>query len=381
MESSPTAPDRAKPKSTNHPRRFALIGAVMIGVAVVLWAGAATLVAYRIKYPTFLEDGRTDVYGPHAPAADAPIPIDPHAAFGADFENVRIPIARDNAVAAWMIPGKLPAAVLLVPPAGGTRRTMLPCAKFLHDAGYPVLAIDSGDDAKSGTTWGWRERLIVLSAASELKRRGFKKIGALGVSEGAAEILMDQASGASFAAIVSDSAYGSLSAMLERVPSLAVLNPALQRTALWEAGFFLGHSIWKIDPLKAARDLGSTEILVIHNQDDKIVPVSDAQAISSAAGNRSELWIVPGDGHGDAIYEVPAEYASRVLKFLAQNLLAPSSDGPRNSAELLESREPRALAVLLLNGGPPYIRGGIRSTSSVDLSLSNSLSISHGPSL
>ncbi|HKM98964.1 MAG TPA: hypothetical protein VJX23_00505 [Candidatus Binataceae bacterium] len=326
-------------KSSNHPRRFALIGGVMIGVAVVLWAGAATLVAYRLRYPSFLEDGRTDVYGPHAPAADAPIPIDPHAAFGADFENVRIPTARDKAVAAWMIPGKLPAAVLIVPPAGGTRRTMLPYAKFLHDGGYPVLAIDSGDDAESGTTWGWRERTAVLSAASELKRRGFRKIGALGVSEGAAEIIMVQAAGASFAAIVSDSAYGSLSGMFRHVPSLAALNPALERTALWEAGFFLGHSIWKVDPAEAARDLGPAEILVIHNQDDKIVPVSDAQAISAAAGNRSGLWIVPGDGHGDAIYEAPAEYASRVLKFLEQNLLAPSSDGPRNSAERLPDVE------------------------------------------
>jgi dipeptidyl aminopeptidase/acylaminoacyl peptidase len=304
----------------------------MIGLAALLWLAAATLVAYRLRYPPFLEDGRTDVYGPGAAAEGASVPLDPRAAFGADFDSIKIHLSPDLSIDAWMIPGKLPAAMLLVPPAGGTRRTMLPYAEFLHAAGYPILAIDSGDSPQTGTTWGWNERSTVLSAASELKRRGFKKIGALGVSEGAAEIILVQASGAAFAAIVADSPYGSLAGMFEHVPSIAGLNPALQETALWEAGFFLGHSIWKVDPAKAARDLGPAAILVIHNQGDKIVPISDAEAIFTAAGNRGDLWIVPGDGHGDAIFEAPAEYASRVIKFLAENLLAPSSSGPRNTA-------------------------------------------------
>ena len=305
-------------------RKFALIGAVMIGLAAALWIGGATLVAYRFKYPTFLEEGRTDVYGPRMSSENAP--IDPRSGFGADFEVVTIH-AGDRTIEGWMIPGKLPAAVLLVPPVGGTRRDMLAYAKFLHNAGYPVMAIDSGDTWQTGTSWGWWERTAVLSARSELRRRGFKKIGALGVSEGAAEILMVQAAGASFDAIVSDSAYGSLAGMFRQVPSIANLNPAVQQTALFEAGFFLGHSVFKIDPAKAAREIGEAGLLVIQNRDDKIVGVSDAQAISAAAGNRGDLWIVPAGGHGDAIYEAPDEYTSRVLKLFQEYLLAPSSDG------------------------------------------------------
>jgi hypothetical protein len=326
MDSSSGRADKSAEAKRNG-RKFALIGAVMIGLAAALWIAGATLVAYRFKYPTFLEDGRTDVYGPHLPQGSAP--IDPRAAFGADFEPVQIHTG-DHSVEGWMIPGNLPAAVLLVPPVGGTRRMMLPYAKFLHDAGYPVLAIDSGDTWQTGTSWGWWERTAVLSARSELRRRGFKKIGALGVSEGAAEILMVQAAGAAFAAIVADSAYGSLAAMFQHVPSIANLNPALQQTALFEAGFFLGHSVWKVDPAKAVREIGEAGLLVIHDQGDKIVPISTAQEISAAAGNRGDTWIVPGDGHGDAIYEAPDEYASRVLKLFQLYLLAPSSDGPKS---------------------------------------------------
>ena len=98
----------------------------MIGLAALLWLGTATLVAYRLKYPGFLEDGRTDVYGPAAPADVAAIPADPRKAFGADFESLKIHLGGGRSVDAWMIPGKLPAAMLLVPPAGGTRRTMIP---------------------------------------------------------------------------------------------------------------------------------------------------------------------------------------------------------------------------------------------------------------
>ena len=86
MNSSPSA----GAGTSHHSRRFALIGGVMIGLAVVLWLAAATLVAYRLKYPGFLEDGRTDVYGPARPADIAATPPDPQKAFGADFESVKI---------------------------------------------------------------------------------------------------------------------------------------------------------------------------------------------------------------------------------------------------------------------------------------------------
>jgi len=203
---------------------------------------------------------------------------------------------------------------------------MLPYAKFLHEAGYPTLAIDSGADANSGITWGWRERMAVLSAASELRRRGFEQRAALGVSEGAAEILLVQAAGASFAALVADSSYGNLEKMFRRVPSIAGLNPALRQTALWETGLLIGHPLWKISPEQAAANLGATPLLVIQNRDDKIVPLAEGEAIARAAADQGQLWVVQADGHGDAIYAAPEEYASRVLAFLGGHIVTESSE-------------------------------------------------------
>ncbi len=308
-------------------RSFGWIGTAMIGTVAILWLGGSSLVAYRLAYPPFIEDGHTDVYGPHAPIADAAAPVNPLAALGAQFQSVTIPVDDYPPVEGWFVAGKLPMAVLLMPAAGGDRREMLPYMKFLHAAGYPMLAIGSGDNAKSGTGWGWRERAEVLAAADNLKRRGFANIAGIGISEGAAAILLAQAEHPVFSAIVADSAYRNLAAMFRATPSIAGLNPAFSQTVMMEAGLLMGHSLWRIDPASAARKLGGAALLVIQNRGDKIVSVADAQAIRDAAkSSGAELWIVPADGHGNAIFEAPDAYASRVTTFLSQHGMAAPRD-------------------------------------------------------
>ncbi len=321
-------PEGPRPEDVKrNARSFGWIGAAMIGTVAILWLAGSSLVAYRLAYPPFIEDGHTDVYGPHAPIADAAAPLNPLAAFGAQFQSVTIPVDDYPAIEGWFVAGKLPLAVLLMPAAGGNRRAMLPYMKFLHAAGYPILAIGSGDNAESGTGWGWRERAEVLAAADNLKRRGFANIAGLGVSEGAAAILFAQAEHPVFSAIVADSAYRNLAAMFRATPSIAGLNPAFSQTVMMEAGFLMGHSLWRIDPASATRKLGGAALLVIQNRGDKIVSVADAQAIRDAASSSgAELWIVAADGHGDAIFEDPEAYASRVTAFLSQRSAAATRD-------------------------------------------------------
>jgi pimeloyl-ACP methyl ester carboxylesterase len=298
-------------------RRFGWIGGAMIGTGAILWLGAASFVAWRLRYPPFLEEGRTDVYGPHAPAVGPATSADQRAAIGAPLESVSIPVGKHLAVQGWFVGGKLPVAVLIVPAAGGGRSAMLPYMKLMHSAGYATLAIDSGDSINRGTGWGWRERATVLAAADSLKRRGFANIAGLGVSEGAAAIILAQAERPVFKAIIADSAYRNLAAMFARSPSIAALNPAFAQTVMLEASFLIGHPLWRIDPARAARTLGGAAIFVIQNRGDPIVTPADAEAITSAAGpSHAQLWIVPADGHGDAIYEAPEAYAARVIGFL-----------------------------------------------------------------
>ena len=106
-------------------------------------------------------------------------------------------------------------------------------------------------------------------------------------------------------------------------------------------------------------------MLIIQNRDDQMTPLADGKAIFAAAGFNAQMWTVPAGGHGDAIYEDPAGYAARVIKFLDASF----------------DIETPAAKPMGIDGGLVYMRGWLRSTSSVFFRRSNSSSTFHGPLL
>jgi fermentation-respiration switch protein FrsA (DUF1100 family) len=85
---------------------------------------------------------------------------------------------------------------------------------------------------------------------------------------------------------------------------------------MWEAQLWFGHPLDKISPETDAASLGSCSLLIIQNRDDQMTPMADGKALLDAAGFNAQMWTVPSGGHGDAIFDYPAEYAERVTKFL-----------------------------------------------------------------
>lgn len=193
---------------------------------------------------------------------------------------------------------------------------MIPYVKFLLGAGYTVVASYSANNPSYGINWGMLKRKFALATARTLKDDGFDKIAALGISEGAAGVIMAQAEQPIFTAIVADSSYANLAQLFMRSPSLSRLNPAFASTVMWEAQLWFGRSLYKISPVTDAGNLGTCSLLIIQNRDDKITPVADGKAILDSAGFNAQMWAVPSGGHGDAIYEDPNGYAARVIRFL-----------------------------------------------------------------
>jgi fermentation-respiration switch protein FrsA (DUF1100 family) len=207
---------------------------------------------------------------------------------------------------------------------------MLPYLKFLHPVGLPVLMMDSFDLARGRAGWGWSERGIVRAAAAALRQKGLANIAALGVSEAAATALMVQGENPdTFKAIIADSSFANLGTMLRRNPSLAGLNPAFLRTIVWEVGLVLGRSPDDISPKRSASRLGNCALLLIQNTKDPLIPESDGGGILTArADASSEIFLVPSDGHGNAVYVNPEGYGKKVLDFLARNLPGAASIVP-----------------------------------------------------
>jgi fermentation-respiration switch protein FrsA (DUF1100 family) len=51
--------------------------------------------------------------------------------------------------------------------------------------------------------------------------------------------------------------------------------------------------------------------LIIHSQDDEVVPFFMGEELFERAGSRRELWKIHGQ-HADALVDYPAEFVSRI---------------------------------------------------------------------
>jgi pimeloyl-ACP methyl ester carboxylesterase len=321
-------PSESQPAAAKRkPRRIFGIGAILLGVPIILWMGAGLFVARSLMYPEFVRRGGQDVFGQHVPAFQRGSLTDVGTALGVEPERLDCGVVEEDGirhhqvnVVSWYFPGKRREAVIIVPAAGAPETAMIPYAKFLLDAGYTVVAAYSANNPAYGINWGMLKRKFALATARTLKDElGFKKIAALGIGEGAAGAIMAQAEQPVFTAIVADSSYANLEQLFMRSPSMTRLNPAFVRTVMWEAQLWFGHKLDKISPATAAGDLGGCSLLIIQNRDDQMTPLADGQAILASAGFNARMWTVPSGGHGDAIFEDPKEYAARVLKFLDES--------------------------------------------------------------
>src|SRR5208282_3819459 len=142
-------------------RRIFGMGAILLGLPLILWMGAAFVVARSLRYPDFLRRGGSDVFGRHVPS----------------FERGSL---TDIGVAVGVEPKRLDCT---------------------------VVAAYSANNPSYGINWGMLKRKFALATARTLTDHGFDKIAALGISEGAAAAIMAQAEQPVFTAIVADSSY------------------------------------------------------------------------------------------------------------------------------------------------------------------------------
>jgi uncharacterized protein len=313
----------------------------MLGLPVVLWLGAAVLFAHHLKFPAFLTEGSgEDVIGANVPAPTGHPYEVVREALGVVPDEFQAGMVENTAtlggwpvdVRGWIIRGRSHNTVMLLPAAGGGPEQLVVYAKFLNDAGYTIVMLNSASNSQFGTDFGWTERKIALAAAHKLRRDGYEQIAMLGVSEGAAAAIFAAAEEPLFAAVIADSSYANLEAMFRHSPQVENLNPAFLNTVMWVARvLYFGQPLGSIAPADAARSLGKCPLFVIQNVEDPIVPVADGQAIAFAlamAHGHSQVWIAPSKGHGDAIFGAPDEYKKRVLTFLTS---AMKSEAPAAS--------------------------------------------------
>lgn len=257
--------------------------------------------------------------------------LDDPGHYGLPYENVSFPTSDGLTIRGWFIPAAVDgstvkkATILVGHGYPFDKANILHHGLFLHSR-FHLLFFDFryfGESDGAYTTAGLLETRDVEAAVGYLKQREDVdplRIGALGFSMSAAAFIL--ARHPDIKAIVADSSYTSLEELIGRqfffLPG-SLKWPFVTLTNLW-AHLLLGVDVEQAAPMEAVRTL-HIPLLLIHGDADSQIPASHTREIAANADSSlTELWIVPGAGHGSAHAQEGARYEARVLQFFLQHL-------------------------------------------------------------
>ena len=213
---------------------------------------------------------------------------------------------------------------------------MLDIALALSQRGFGIFMFDMrgrGDSPAAISSSGYYERLDLQGASDYLVGDGAdrSRVGVLGFALGGAVALLAGANPNNFGAVVSDSAFADLSLVLK-----GTMTGVRRPLTLWFPGMrFMAKALYGIDiaDVSPARAVArsDTPVLVIHGEEDTVIPVQHARLLGRAIGasfdeiesGEETVWTVPGAGHTGAFRTQPEAYIDRVAKFFEKHLGAP----------------------------------------------------------
>jgi fermentation-respiration switch protein FrsA (DUF1100 family) len=313
---------------------------ILSGLLTLGYVGVSSYIAEQLVYETPKAIGRTP------------------ASLGLRFAAVSLP-SRDDHVSlkGWFIPGVLPDGRLtvdrMVVVVHGTRTNrespgdhLLELTGALAHHGLGVLSFDMrgmGESPPAPLSMGNLEQRDVLGAVDFLRAGPLpfpelgrpRIIGGLGISMGAATLLLAAAREPAIQAIVSDSAYADAAPLLEReIPKRSVaivgrIPGALAPSALVMARLLYGVDLFDARPVDSIARLAPRPLLLIHGAVDDYVPISNFHQLNVAATTPATAhvttWIVPQTRHAQAFKNTGSVYVARVTAFFDAGLGADRS--------------------------------------------------------
>ena len=248
--------------------------------------------------------------------------VDP-AALRLPHEDVDLHTRDGIRLAAWYVPSRNGAAVVVVHGGGGTREGSVRHTLMLARHGYGVLLYDArgnGESEGRHDAMGWTWEPDVEAAVTWLSHRRDvdpQRIAALGISTGAEAVLQTSAHDRRIAAVVSDGAIARNLAETRQldgaegaqsVPYYGLMYATLR--------VLTGHSqpppLQRLIPAIAPRP-----VLLIASGEGVEQTMNRAYHRAAPA---SQLWELPAVGHTHGLRDEPARYERRVTSFLDRSL-------------------------------------------------------------
>jgi uncharacterized protein len=232
-------------------------------------------------------------------------------------------------------------------------------AEHLVGIGFSVVMLDlrgHGDSTRARVTFGRNERHDILGALDFLLERGHQPgaIGVLGASMGGAGAIAATAEDPAIGAVIADSAFADLHALLHRrFTRLTRMPRFMLRGSLAAARLLTGVDLTANPPSADMAKLRGRPALVIHAAFDPFVPVADARVLAHAGG--SELWITGADRHLGSFGHGRDEYVQVIARFFSRHLLRAddTTSGCERHAILPEPTESALRRIALVPSSAP----------------------------
>jgi uncharacterized protein len=250
-------------------------------------------------------------------------------------EEVTIP-SRDAGIriSGWWVPAADPAAPAVVVVHGHTAckrdpDVLLP-AGMLHRAGVSVLLIDLRDHGDStdedgryaGGTEEYRDVLGAWDWLRNVQSLPAERIGLLGVSLGAATVLIASGEEPAVAATWEDSSYADIGVAI-RAELARNGYPELLEVGVALVQLISGDDLRSRSPLLAVSKMTGRNLFITHGTADDRLSVQYAYqliAAAEAAGVKVESWIVPDAGHTQAMRLDRKQYERQLVEFFDRAL-------------------------------------------------------------
>lgn len=226
--------------------------------------------------------------------------------FDVFYQNISFYTADNVKIKGWFVPSENPKAktIILLHGYPADKGDLLPSRIFLQQK-YNLLFFDFryfGVSGGSYTTLGKNEVQDLLGAIKYLQTRGINEVGVWGLSMGGAVALLTAPQTPEIKAIVVESSYARLDWMADGYYRIPYVNYGLAwLTGLW-GQLFLGIDINKENTLTAAEKI-KIPVLLIHSQQDSVVPFKHAQTLKNALKNNPhfEIIFIQDKAHGQLI--------------------------------------------------------------------------------
>jgi dienelactone hydrolase len=259
---------------------------------------------------------------------------------GMPYREVAVEATDGVRLAAWYVPSRNGAAVVLLHGAGSTRSAVLDHAAVLADHGYGVLLLDARGHGRSGgraMDFGWYGDEDVGGAVSFLTEQpdvAGGRIGVLGLSMGGEEAIGAAGADPRIAAVVAEGATNRVAADKAWLSEEHGWRGSLQQ-GLDRLTYALTDRLTDASPPVALREAAATAaptpMLLIAGGAVPDEPPAARHVAGGAAGTVS-VWVAPGAAHTGALDRHPREWEERVTSFLAEALSVDPDGGTGSGA-------------------------------------------------